>query len=180
MNDEYKRVVRLKNDPVSNRLTAPEKALYRPKIFYHRAALFILCLVVFTFILSHLSELLLERVNLVSSVSLESPLVNSYSLFFLWFIILNLRSLKFSLIFLIRLYQRYARSETRLRCCFIPSCSEYGVIVLQKYGAVLGMIKILIRLKQCALPNEHDLAQERIFDENSRRISRRYGIPDML
>lgn len=53
----------------------------------------------------------------------------------------------------IKMYQRFAPDETRLRCVFSPSCSEYAILALQKYGVVRGLPKIISRLKRCHPPN---------------------------
>ena len=43
-------------------------------------------------------------------------------------------------------YQRYAKSTTRLKCCCSPSCSQYAIIALRKYGSVIG---IYLSVKHC-------------------------------
>ena len=57
------------------------------------------------------------------------------------------------IIWLIQFYQRYASEETRLACVFKPSCSEYMVLSILKYGVILGIIKGIDRLKRCHSPN---------------------------
>jgi putative membrane protein insertion efficiency factor len=64
--------------------------------------------------------------------------------------------LRLVLIWLVKVYQHYAKSETRLRCCFEPSCSEYAVLVLKKYGTVVGIIKTIHRLRRCHPPGGID------------------------
>lgn len=54
--------------------------------------------------------------------------------------------LRSALIGLIRLYQRYAPEDVRRRCLFMPTCSEYAIIALQKHGVVIGLVMILDRL----------------------------------
>ncbi|MBN1526531.1 MAG: membrane protein insertion efficiency factor YidD [Candidatus Omnitrophica bacterium] len=50
---------------------------------------------------------------------------------------------------LIRFYRNYL-SFMHLRCCrFYPSCSEYAVDAVDKYGVVLGLWKGLKRLCRC-------------------------------
>lgn len=46
----------------------------------------------------------------------------------------------------IQLYQHYAHEEVRRRCLLKPTCSEYAIIVIKKYGFVIGSIKTWIRL----------------------------------
>lgn len=46
----------------------------------------------------------------------------------------------------IELYQRYADEGVRRRCLLKPTCSEYAIIVIKKYGLLIGGIKTWIRL----------------------------------
>ena len=56
----------------------------------------------------------------------------------------------------ILLYQRFASSDVRLRCCFEPSCSEYAILALKRYGTVVGCIKAIGRLRRCRDPGGID------------------------
>ena len=49
----------------------------------------------------------------------------------------------------IRLYQRLAPASLRNSCRFEPSCSEYMILSIQKYGLWKGMRKGRNRLKRC-------------------------------
>lgn len=60
------------------------------------------------------------------------------------------------MIFTIRLYQRYAKIETRMKCCFKPSCSEYAVLALQKHGVIKGIKLSINRFKRCHPPGGED------------------------
>lgn len=60
--------------------------------------------------------------------------------------------LKRILICLVRIYQRYAPAAIRNKCRFEPSCSQYMILSLQKYGLWKGLWKGIDRLKRC-----HDL-----------------------
>lgn len=57
------------------------------------------------------------------------------------------------LIFLIKLYQRFAPMSVRERCVFTPTCSDYAIISLKKYGIIVGGIKAIKRLKRCKNTN---------------------------
>lgn len=61
--------------------------------------------------------------------------------------------LKKAVIWLVHLYQNKASDKTRLRCVFEPSCSEYMILAVEKYGAVIGIIKGIRRLLRCHAPN---------------------------
>lgn len=64
--------------------------------------------------------------------------------------IINLKSL---MIFSILLYQRFAPEPMRASCLYIPSCSEYMILAIKKYGCVKGFIKGVNRLRRCHVPN---------------------------
>lgn len=50
----------------------------------------------------------------------------------------------------IRLYQHYAPEDIRRRCLFKPTCSEYAILAIKKYGVVIGLFKAYKRLfKRC-------------------------------
>jgi len=53
------------------------------------------------------------------------------------------------LIWLIRLYQKYVSPLFPRSCKFIPTCSQYSIEVLQKYGFFKGMAKALWRVLRC-------------------------------
>ena len=54
---------------------------------------------------------------------------------------------------IIRLYQRKAPTKLRQSCRFEPSCSDYMILAIQKYGTSKGMIKGIKRLLKCHIPN---------------------------
>lgn len=56
---------------------------------------------------------------------------------------------KRALICFIRIYQRYAPDSVRNKCRFEPSCSQYMILSLQKYGLCKGFLKGVRRLKRC-------------------------------
>jgi len=53
---------------------------------------------------------------------------------------------KYAVIGAIKLYQHYAPEEIRRRCLFMPTCSEYAILAIRKYGGVIGLCKIFYRL----------------------------------
>lgn len=71
----------------------------------------------------------------------------------LFFIIVNiiyyLLLLKYILIFLIKIYQKFAPISIRSKCRFEPSCSNYMLQALEKYGLFRGLKKGINRLKRC-------------------------------
>lgn len=66
------------------------------------------------------------------------------------YVIVGMLCLKKAVIGCIRLYQHYAPEEIRRRCLFKPTCSEYAILAIKKYGLIIGLIKAYIRLfKKC-------------------------------
>lgn len=49
----------------------------------------------------------------------------------------------------IKLYQKYISPMKRTRCPYIPTCSQYGLEAIQKYGAVKGSFLAVWRILRC-------------------------------
>ena len=54
--------------------------------------------------------------------------------------------LKYAVIGAIKLYQHYANEEVRRRCLFMPTCSEYAIMAVRKYGVLVGSCKSYRRI----------------------------------
>lgn len=50
---------------------------------------------------------------------------------------------------LILLYKKYISIFLGKNCRFYPTCSDYALSVLDKYGVAIGIYKIFIRLIKC-------------------------------
>ena len=61
--------------------------------------------------------------------------------------------LKRILIFAAYLYQKFAPESIRSSCRFTPSCSQYMIMSIEKYGTIIGVINGLKRLSRCHAPN---------------------------
>lgn len=57
------------------------------------------------------------------------------------------------LIWCVLAYQATAPDSVRLRCVFTPTCSEYALAALRKYGVIRGVPRIIGRLRRCHPPN---------------------------
>lgn len=57
------------------------------------------------------------------------------------------------MICIIRIYQRYAPYQTRATCLFVPNCSEYMILAIQKYGIIKGVKMGIARFNRCEYPN---------------------------
>lgn len=53
------------------------------------------------------------------------------------------------LIFLVQIYQKYISTLTPPSCRFYPTCSQYSLEALEKYGAVKGVYLSAKRILRC-------------------------------
>ncbi len=61
--------------------------------------------------------------------------------------------LKRFLIGLVLMYKAFAPLGMRSQCRFEPTCSTYMIMVLRKYGPIIGLIKGICRIIRCRPPN---------------------------
>ena len=54
-----------------------------------------------------------------------------------------------SMILLVRFYQRWICPSLPPLCRFHPSCSEYFILAVEKYGPVRGALKGIWRILRC-------------------------------
>lgn len=50
-------------------------------------------------------------------------------------------------------YQKHAPKRMREACRFIPTCSDYMLLAIEKYGLFRGVIKGICRICRCHPPN---------------------------
>ena len=53
------------------------------------------------------------------------------------------------LIAMIRFYQKFLSPLKHTRCPYTPTCSQYGLEAIQKYGAVKGTLLACWRILRC-------------------------------
>ena len=53
----------------------------------------------------------------------------------------------------VRLYQTFGRSPLngRIRCRYSPTCSEYSIEAVRKYGVRRGLVLTLTRIRSCTI-----------------------------
>jgi putative membrane protein insertion efficiency factor len=66
---------------------------------------------------------------------------------FLWATIVGLPS--WILLAVVRLYQMFISPLLGPRCRFTPSCSEYFMVSVKKYGAIRGAFRGVLRICRC-------------------------------
>ncbi len=54
-----------------------------------------------------------------------------------------------AVIAVIRFYQKWISPMMRPRCRFHPTCSEYTILAVQKFGVLRGLLKGLWRVLKC-------------------------------
>ena len=52
-------------------------------------------------------------------------------------------------LFIIKFYRKYISPMKSTKCPYIPSCSEYGMEAIEKYGALKGGVLALWRIIRC-------------------------------
>ena len=57
--------------------------------------------------------------------------------------------LKKGLIWLIKAYRAYISPHTRPSCKYIPTCSQYGLEAIERFGALKGGALTLWRILRC-------------------------------
>lgn len=54
------------------------------------------------------------------------------------------------ILFILKFYQKYLSGLKRYPTCrYIPTCSEYAVLAIEKYGVVKGTFKAIYRVLRC-------------------------------
>ncbi|MCM1437659.1 MAG: membrane protein insertion efficiency factor YidD [Roseburia sp.] len=123
--------------------------LDRPKIHYWKAVLFVLLHLIVGYALALIVGILLKD-------NFKDMNVFAATWFFIPVLVLFALTSRFTCIFCVKMYQRYARAEVRLRCTMEPSCSHYAILAFKKYGAIAGGIKAIKRIKRCCPPGYID------------------------
>ena len=134
-----------------------KRPLVRPNTSYKKAALCLSLFLSANVVMIILLYCLFRRLGIFSF--LPDTVYRFYTVHHTAFIVLlvllqftvsGLVALKPAIIGAIRLYQHYAPEDIRRRCLFKPTCSEYAILAIQKYGVIRGMAKAYVRLfKKC-------------------------------
>ena len=61
----------------------------------------------------------------------------------------DMKMMKKAMIRSIRVYQRYLAPLKSTKCPYIPSCAQYGLEAVEKYGAVKGGAMAAWRILRC-------------------------------
>lgn len=122
------------NDPTS---PSYNRVLIRPKINYLKIILHIglplVALLVYI--------LVLRRMNLFNGFYVFIALIG--------LIVYAALCFKKGVLCCIRIYQRFAPDKVRKKCRFEPSCSQYMILAIEKYGMIKGLSMGIKRLQRC-------------------------------
>jgi len=122
------------------------KKLIRPPVAWGRAVLWFLLSLAGCGLLAAALQWVFARLAWLDAMSGSGRFVLLYALLlFLWLCVTARRVL----IFFIRVYQRYAPYDVRCMCVYVPNCSEYMILAVEKYGLIRGVVKGLRRLRHC-------------------------------
>ena len=109
------------------------RELIRPKTNIINAVCFLSLLLLVCFAASMIMKLLFEKIPFTL-------------VFFLVFFSIMFILLKKVIIGIVEIYQHYMPEQLRRSCLCMPTCSEYMILAIQKYGALKGIQKGLYRL----------------------------------
>lgn len=125
-----------------------QRKLFRPKIRIKVVVFKIIITLIISAILGISAKIVIKKANVGFFSTLAGWLVSCSFLLILFIV-----KLKKIIIWSVLFYQKVASDKVRNRCVFTPSCSEYMILSVKKYGAIKGVIKGIKRLKRCRLPN---------------------------
>lgn len=124
-----------------------ERKITRPDLHLKRVLIKVVAVLIAVAICGIIAKLTLKSLSVEKSGAYAWLIASAI---LLAIIIVKLKSI---LIWLVLVYQKLAPERVRRKCVFTPSCSEYMMLSLKKYGVIKGLIKGIKRLKRCHLPN---------------------------
>lgn len=136
--EELSKILNSDNDPRSNNykrvLTVPK---IKVKSVIINVSIFIIVIVLIVLGLNYI----FHNVLLTIFVPLALALI---------YCMIRLKSI---IIFIVECYQILAPKSVRMKCRFEPSCSNYMILSVKKYGAYKGVAKGIKRIKKCKYTN---------------------------
>ena len=127
-----------KADPTSMEY---ERVLVRPRLHMLRVSIFTLAAIAIATLISFVTYALSQ--NVLCAILVGVSVIAIVLLIFA----------KRVLIWIVKVYQRLAPAKLRNRCRYEPSCSQYMIMAIEKYGAVKGVFRGLKRWSKCKPPN---------------------------
>lgn len=127
-----------------------KQKMVRPNLHIKRAMLFSMLMLLMDNALAYGTVKVLSAIDISIPLSFGLQFIVLFILFLIGTLILFAKRI---VIFIIRLYQKYAPYDIRSNCLFVPNCSEYMILAIQKYGLLRGIKKGIHRYKRCHAPN---------------------------
>lgn len=118
-----------------------ERNLVKPKLH-------ILCVLIFLLAVSVITAGVYISIYFCFDSVLYSSLASA-----LFLLVVFICFAKHIAIWLVKLYQNIAPASVRNKCRFEPSCSQYMILSLEKYGFYKGIKKGFARWRKCKPPN---------------------------
>ena len=118
-----------------------ERVLVRPRLHMVRVSIFILIAIA------------LAALTAFVTYALSKSVLCAVLLGILVIALVLLIFAKRVIIWTVKLYQRLAPAKLRNRCRYEPSCSQYMIMAVEKYGAIKVAVRSLKRWSQCKPPN---------------------------
>lgn len=133
-----------------------KRQLYRPNTNIVKAILYIVLLIIICEIITFIVGLVINVLAISFEPSVHIGVINNNTwsdviyINLIVLLIVFFFTLRITLIGLVHLYQHYAPEWMRRRCMCKPSCSEYMILAVKKYGPFIGTAKGIKRLvKTC-------------------------------
>jgi putative component of membrane protein insertase Oxa1/YidC/SpoIIIJ protein YidD len=128
-----------------------KKELTRPDTNVIKVSKHIMVFVFIKTLLALITSLLikyyfLDKISFLSFDFVINDLMRTIIIFGLYIIVGLIFFSKKAIIGLVRLYQHYAPERVRRKCIFKPTCSEYMILALEKYGLIRGLYKGIYRM----------------------------------
>ena len=130
-----------------------DRILYRPDTDVKKALKYVGIYILISNAVASLSFAVLSKLGIFSYLPERLNLFHTnhsklfiFLYFLMIFFITALIVMKKAVIGAIKFYQHYTPEQIRRRCLFKPTCSEYAILAVQKYGVVKGLYKAYIRL----------------------------------
>ena len=127
----------------------PYNPLNRPEVKFTKPVITLIAFIIFNILLGFLNGYLKGKIDIPTSEYTAAAVI----VWLLADLIFLLLIAKRAIIWLVHVYQHYASDEIRLKCVFEPSCSEYMILAINKYGLFRGVAKGINRLMRCRPPN---------------------------
>lgn len=128
----------------TNRAPEPHNPLNRPEISYLKPIVALIVFIGFNIACPIIYKFLLK-----GTISVQIAIIAICIFDVCFLVIISKRAI----IWLIHVYQHYAPDEVRLKCVYEPSCSEFMIMAIRKYGVIRGVAKGVARLLRCHPPN---------------------------